>query len=152
MTWLVNVHHEAAKQLEAIPPDRRKRILDDINELAEDPFRSLVKPLKGKEYKGRYRIIFRPIHATRTVDVLLVLFPAKRAVRPGGIKRGYQSPGVYPRSERIHTSCSFLVLVAHQIPDDSYQVFLMDTASKFGNHEQPMEVDDDLAVRESVVE
>lgn len=44
MTWLVNVHHEAAKQIEAIPPDRRKRILDDINELAEDPFRGLVKP------------------------------------------------------------------------------------------------------------
>ena len=80
MTWLVNIHHEAAKQLEAIPPDRRKRILDDINELAEDPFRGLVKPLKGKEYKGRYRkisgrhrIIFRPIYAARTVEVLLVL-------------------------------------------------------------------------------
>jgi mRNA-degrading endonuclease RelE of RelBE toxin-antitoxin system len=80
MTWLVNVHHEAAKQLKAIPPDRRQRILDDINELAEDPFRGLVKPLNGKQYKGRYRkvsgryrIIFRPIHATATVEVLLVL-------------------------------------------------------------------------------
>jgi mRNA-degrading endonuclease RelE of RelBE toxin-antitoxin system len=47
---------------------------------AEDPFRGLVKPLKGKEHKGkyrkvsgRYRIIFKPIHATRTVDVLAVL-------------------------------------------------------------------------------
>lgn len=50
MTWLVNIHHDAAKQLKAIPPDRRQRILDDINELAEDPFRGLVKPLKGKQY------------------------------------------------------------------------------------------------------
>jgi mRNA-degrading endonuclease RelE of RelBE toxin-antitoxin system len=48
--------------------------------LADDPFRGLVKPLKGKERKGRfrkvsgrYRIIFRPIHATRTVEVLVVL-------------------------------------------------------------------------------
>lgn len=80
MTWLVKVHDAAAKQLRAIPPDRRKRILDDIDELAEDPFRGLVKPLKGKEYKGRYRkvsgryrIIFKPINATRTVEVLLVL-------------------------------------------------------------------------------
>jgi mRNA-degrading endonuclease RelE of RelBE toxin-antitoxin system len=80
MTWNVKVHRDAAKQLEAIPPDRRRRILNDIDELAEDPFRGLVKPLKGKEYKGRYRkvsgryrIIFKPIHATHTVEVLLVL-------------------------------------------------------------------------------
>jgi len=80
MTWHVKVHAAAAKQLRAIPPDRRKRILDDIDELAEDPFRGLVKPLKGKEYKGRYRkvsgryrIIFKPINTTRTVEVLLVL-------------------------------------------------------------------------------
>jgi mRNA-degrading endonuclease RelE of RelBE toxin-antitoxin system len=80
MTWHVKLHDGAAKQLEAIPPDRRKRILDDIAELAEDPFRGLVKPLKGKEYKGRYRkvsgryrIIFRPIHASHTIEVLLVL-------------------------------------------------------------------------------
>jgi mRNA-degrading endonuclease RelE of RelBE toxin-antitoxin system len=80
MNWLVNVHHEAARQLKAIPPDRRQRILNDIEEMAEDPFRGLVKPLKGKQYKGRYRkvsgryrIIFRPIHAARTVEVLPVL-------------------------------------------------------------------------------
>lgn len=80
MIWQVRVHRDAAKQLEAIPPDRRKRILNDIDELAEDPFRGLVKPLRGKEYKGRYRkvsgryrIIFKPMHATHTVEVLLVL-------------------------------------------------------------------------------
>jgi mRNA-degrading endonuclease RelE of RelBE toxin-antitoxin system len=80
MTWLINVHHDAAKQLEAIPPDRRKRILNDIRELATDPFRGLVKPLKGKTHKGlfrkvscRYRIIFEPLHSTHTVNVLGVL-------------------------------------------------------------------------------
>jgi mRNA-degrading endonuclease RelE of RelBE toxin-antitoxin system len=55
MIWHVKVHGEAAKQLELSPPDRRKRILNDIDELAEDPFRGLVKPLKGKEFKGYYR-------------------------------------------------------------------------------------------------
>jgi mRNA-degrading endonuclease RelE of RelBE toxin-antitoxin system len=80
MSWTVRVHDAAARQLKAIPPDRRQRILDDIVVFAEDPFRGLVKPLKGKEHKGtyrkvsgRYRIIFKPIHATRTVDVLTVL-------------------------------------------------------------------------------
>jgi mRNA-degrading endonuclease RelE of RelBE toxin-antitoxin system len=80
MTWLINVHRDAAKQLEAIPPDRRTRILNDIRDLADDPFRGLVKPLKGKTHKGlfrkvsgRYRIIFEPLHSTRTVNVLGVL-------------------------------------------------------------------------------
>ena len=80
MTWAVHVADEAAKQLKAIPPDRRERIIRGLRELAEDPFRGLVKPLKGKAYKGRfrkvsgrYRIIFRPLHATSTVEVLLIL-------------------------------------------------------------------------------
>jgi len=80
MTWLINVHSDAARELEAIPPDRRNRILSDIRELADDPFRGLVKPLKGKAHKGlyrkvsgRYRIIFEPVHPTHTVHVLAVL-------------------------------------------------------------------------------
>jgi mRNA-degrading endonuclease RelE of RelBE toxin-antitoxin system len=73
MTWTVHVHDEAARQLKTIPPDRRRRILNDVFVMEEDPFRGLVKPLKGKEHKGkyrkvsgRYRIIFKPVHATRT--------------------------------------------------------------------------------------
>jgi mRNA-degrading endonuclease RelE of RelBE toxin-antitoxin system len=80
MTWLVNIQLDAARQLERIPPDRRNRILNDIREFAIDPFRGLVKPLKGKTHKGlyrkisgRYRIIFEPIHTTHTVHVLDVL-------------------------------------------------------------------------------
>jgi mRNA-degrading endonuclease RelE of RelBE toxin-antitoxin system len=68
-----------------IPPDRRERIMDDIRDFAEDPFRGLVKPLKGKAFKGlyrkvsgRYRIIFEPIHTTHTVDVLAVLLRNER--------------------------------------------------------------------------
>ena len=74
MTWLINVHRDAARELEAIPPDRRNRILNHIRELAIDPFRGLVKPLKGKAQKGlyrkvsgRYRIILEPSHATDNV-------------------------------------------------------------------------------------
>ncbi len=88
MTWRINVHHAVAKQLEAIPPDRRARILADLRELAEDPFRGLVKRLKGKAYKGlyrkvsgRYRIIFEPVHATRTVEVLGVFLRNERTYK-----------------------------------------------------------------------
>src|SRR5580698_9494956 len=52
MNWTVHLADEAAKQLKAIPPDRRKRIVDDILELADDPFRGLVKPLKGRDSKA----------------------------------------------------------------------------------------------------
>lgn len=80
MTWRVLVHRDAAKHLEAIPPDRRERIMKDIREMESDPFRGLVKPLKGKTFKGlyrkvsgRYRIVFEPMHSSRTISVLAVL-------------------------------------------------------------------------------
>ena len=88
MKWPVDLAEEALKQLKAIPPDRRKRVLDDIRELGEDPFRGLVKPLKGKKFEGRYRkisgryrIIFIPIHPSRTVQVLLVLLRNEKTYR-----------------------------------------------------------------------
>ena len=80
MNWTVHVHDEAARKLDAIPPDRRRRILDDLTALEADPFRGLVKPLKGKAHKGhyrkvsgRYRIIFKPIYTARSVEVLAIL-------------------------------------------------------------------------------
>jgi mRNA-degrading endonuclease RelE of RelBE toxin-antitoxin system len=88
MTWRINVHRDAAKQLEAIPPDRRERIMNDIRELADDPFRGLVRPLKGKAHKGlyrkvsgRYRIIFEPFHPTHIVEVLAVLLRNERTYK-----------------------------------------------------------------------
>jgi mRNA-degrading endonuclease RelE of RelBE toxin-antitoxin system len=88
MLWRINVHRDAARQLEEIPPDRRQRILADIRQLMEDPFRGLVKPLKGKKHKGlyrkvsgRYRVIFEPAHSERRVDVLAVLLRNERTYR-----------------------------------------------------------------------
>ncbi len=41
--------------------------------MEQDPFRGLVKPLHGKEHKGkfrkvsgRYRIIFKPVYASKS--------------------------------------------------------------------------------------
>ena len=88
MNWNVRLADEAVKQLRAIPPDRRKRILDDIQEMEDDPFRGKVKPLLGKELKGRYRkvsgryrIIFKPVHALHVVEVLLVLLQNEKTYR-----------------------------------------------------------------------
>jgi mRNA-degrading endonuclease RelE of RelBE toxin-antitoxin system len=88
MTWRVLVSDEAARQLEAIPPDRRARILRDIAELEADPFRGLVKPLRGKAHKGhfrkvsgRYRVILKPIHTARIVEVFAVLLRNEKTYR-----------------------------------------------------------------------
>jgi mRNA-degrading endonuclease RelE of RelBE toxin-antitoxin system len=76
MNWIIHVHEGAAKRLRFIPPDRRQRILDDMTALETDPLQGLVKPLKGtykglyRKVSGRYRIIFKPIHATHIVEVL----------------------------------------------------------------------------------
>jgi mRNA-degrading endonuclease RelE of RelBE toxin-antitoxin system len=55
MNWIVHIHDGAARQLKAIPPDRRQGVLKDIAAFEVDPFRGLVKPLKGKGHKGHYR-------------------------------------------------------------------------------------------------
>jgi len=88
MTWRVRVSDEAARQLEAIPPDRRARILRDIAELEADPFRGLVKPLRGKAHRGhfrkvsgRYRVIFKPIYTARIVEVFAVLLRNEQTYR-----------------------------------------------------------------------
>jgi mRNA-degrading endonuclease RelE of RelBE toxin-antitoxin system len=85
MTWTVHIHDAAARQLESIPPDRRRRIFDDIIALEQDPFRGLVKPLQGKQHKGkyrkvsgRYRIIFKLVHSTRVLEILAILLRNER--------------------------------------------------------------------------
>ena len=53
-----------------------------------DPFHGDVKPLKGEEWKGRYRkrigryrIIFRPLSAEHIVNVLAILPRNERTYR-----------------------------------------------------------------------
>lgn len=83
MSWTVKIARDAAKQLEAIPPDRRGRILDDIRALGEGPFRGLVRPLKVRDRKvsGRYRIILKHSHTTSSVELLLVFLRNERTYR-----------------------------------------------------------------------
>lgn len=45
----------AARQLEKVPRNYRTLLFDKLREMAEDPFRGDVLPLKGEKWKGRYR-------------------------------------------------------------------------------------------------
>ena len=122
MTWRINVHRDAAKQLEAIPPDRRKRIMNDTA-LADVPFRGFVKALNGKKFKGlyemvsgRYRIIFEPMFATRSVE---------------GLAARLRNEGTYHRMPRLRaptrwlliTLLSLLVGLKSLIPHDHPRTF-----------------------------
>jgi mRNA-degrading endonuclease RelE of RelBE toxin-antitoxin system len=56
-----------------------------------NPFRGDVKPLKGKDWKGRYRkrigryrIIFVPIPALRVVEISQILLRTEKTYRRGG--------------------------------------------------------------------
>jgi hypothetical protein len=53
MIWHARIRRDAARQLNAIPPDRR---INDIDELVEDSFRGLAKPLKGNEHAASFTV------------------------------------------------------------------------------------------------
>ena len=79
---------EAAKQFRKLPPDRQKFILNHLREMCIDPFYGDVKPLKGKEWKGRYRkrigryrIIFVPMHSRHVVEISQILMREEKTYR-----------------------------------------------------------------------
>ena len=55
MAWTVILAKDADKQFKKLPVDRQEQILQHLDEMRDDPFKGDVKPLKGKEWKGRYR-------------------------------------------------------------------------------------------------
>jgi len=54
MQWTIRLAKEAARQLEKVPRDYQALLRKKLREMAEDPFRGDVVPLKGKEWKGWY--------------------------------------------------------------------------------------------------
>jgi len=61
MTWTVRVHDAAAKQLKAIPLDRRRRIPDDLSALKETRFGAWRSPCKAKPSHTRLYFFIDPI-------------------------------------------------------------------------------------------
>ena len=88
MKWDVRLANHAASQLEKVPRDYYELLLKKLREMAEDPFRGDVVPLKGKEWKGyyrkrvgRYRIIFRPYQSDHIADVVAILARDEKTYR-----------------------------------------------------------------------
>jgi mRNA-degrading endonuclease RelE of RelBE toxin-antitoxin system len=99
MPWLVRLSTDAGKQVERLPADRQDQLLRSLREMAEDPFRGDVKPLKGRKSRGhyrkragRYRVIFLPQHQGRIINIYAVGPKAQKTYhwlsRRGGSWRG----------------------------------------------------------------
>jgi mRNA-degrading endonuclease RelE of RelBE toxin-antitoxin system len=88
MMWNVRLSKTAAKQLSNAPRNHRALILKRLDEMAEDPFRGDVKPLKGVPWQGRYRkrvgrwrIIFIPYQNERLVEISAILMRSEKTYR-----------------------------------------------------------------------
>jgi mRNA-degrading endonuclease RelE of RelBE toxin-antitoxin system len=55
MNWVVKIAEQAQLFIDGLPEKIRRQISQSINQLEQDPFRSDVKALKGKAWKGYYR-------------------------------------------------------------------------------------------------
>ena len=55
MSWLVELSASAIKDLKKIPRDRQAQIERAIDEMEFDPLAGDVIPIKGPEWKDRYR-------------------------------------------------------------------------------------------------
>ncbi len=80
MSWAVELSAAAEKDLKQLPRDRQLRLERAIDEMAENPFVGDTRPLKGPEWKGRYRkrvgryrIIFTVDHKIGVVSISAVL-------------------------------------------------------------------------------
>jgi mRNA-degrading endonuclease RelE of RelBE toxin-antitoxin system len=88
MTWTVRLSKSAAKQLDNAPRDQRDLIIKRLDEMAQDPFRGDVKPLKGARWRGRYRkrvgrwrVIFIPDQNEHLVEVSAILMRSEKTYR-----------------------------------------------------------------------
>jgi mRNA-degrading endonuclease RelE of RelBE toxin-antitoxin system len=88
MIWAVELSAAAEKDLQRLPRDRQARIERAIDEMEENPFAGDVKPLKGPEWKGRYRkrvgpyrIIFTVDHKTKAAAISAILIRSGKIYR-----------------------------------------------------------------------
>ena len=88
MAWTIRLSLEAEKQLSKLPRDRQMIVGRAIDRMTEDPFQGNVKPLKGREWKGRYRkvvgryrLIFIPFFEQQTVEISQILIRSEKTYR-----------------------------------------------------------------------
>lgn len=88
MAWTIRLSAEAEKQLHALSKDRQRIIERTIDRMREDPFKGNVKPLRGNEWRGRfrkvagrYRLIFIPFHREQIVEISQILIRTEKTYR-----------------------------------------------------------------------
>ena len=88
MLWTTRLSSEAEKQLSLLPRDLQQRIGDAIDQMGNDPFRGNVKPLKGRQWKGRYRkavgryrLIFTPYYSEHRIEISQILIRSEKTYR-----------------------------------------------------------------------
>jgi mRNA-degrading endonuclease RelE of RelBE toxin-antitoxin system len=88
MNWAVELSASAIKDLKKLPRDRQAQIERAIDEMESDPMAGDVIPLKGSEWKGRfrkrvgpYRIIFALDRKTLTVAVSAIFIRSEKTYR-----------------------------------------------------------------------
>lgn len=88
MNWAVELSASAIKELAKLPRDRQASIERAIDDMETDPMAGDVKPLKGREWKGRfrrrvgsYRIIFAIDRKTMTVSISAILVRSEKTYR-----------------------------------------------------------------------
>ncbi len=88
MSWAVELSSSAVKELKKLPRDRQDQIVSAIDEMEADPLAGDVKPLKGPEWKGRYRkragsyrIIFTLDRKSMTIAISAILLRSEKTYR-----------------------------------------------------------------------
>ena len=88
MAWAIELSAGAEKDLKRLPRDRQARLAHAIDEMEANPMAGDVKPLKGPEWKGRYRkrvgpyrIIFSLDHKVRAVAISAILIRSGKTYR-----------------------------------------------------------------------
>ena len=88
MNWTVELSASSIKELKRLPRDRQAQIQRAIDEMEIDPMAGDVIPLKGREWKGRfrkrvgsYRIIFTMDRSAMVVAVSAILIRSEKTYR-----------------------------------------------------------------------
>ena len=68
MNWAIELSASAIKALKRLPRDRQAQVERAIDEMEIDPLAGDVKPLKGPEWKDRFRKRVGPYRIIFTLD------------------------------------------------------------------------------------
>jgi mRNA-degrading endonuclease RelE of RelBE toxin-antitoxin system len=88
MNWAVELSASAVKELKRLPRVRQTQVERAIDEMEADPLAGDVRPLKGPEWKhrfrkrvGTYRIIFTLDRQAGTVYISAILLRSEKTYR-----------------------------------------------------------------------